>query len=94
MSRMVPAVADWMRQHVPWSNTRQAWAERLGICGVCLAVLFGIFFVREFNPILQLFYWGITLGAAAILLRGGWLKLFGPVFFLTCFVWRGGCGTF
>jgi ABC-type transport system involved in multi-copper enzyme maturation permease subunit len=90
MSRTVPIVTAWVRQNFSWSNTREAWAERLGVAGAALAVLLGVLYVRESPPILQVFYWGLTLSAAAFLLRRGWLKLFGPVLFydLVCLARR------
>jgi ABC-type transport system involved in multi-copper enzyme maturation permease subunit len=90
MSRTVPIVTAWVRQHFTWSNTRQAWAERLGVLGAALAIVLGVLYVREAPPILQVLYWGITLSAAAFLSRRGWLKLFGPVLFydLVCLARR------
>src|SRR5437879_3266377 len=81
----MPALLDlctaWVRRHLAWSNSRQSWQERLGVTG--LLVLAGVL-VWE-SPRLPLavqsVLWGALLLTAAILLRRGWLRLFGPVLF-------------
>jgi ABC-type transport system involved in multi-copper enzyme maturation permease subunit len=70
-----------MRHNLTWSNSRQAWQERLS--GVALlAVSVFVYAVVDWFPLVwQVLVWcGIAL-AWAILLRRGWMKLFGPVLF-------------
>src|SRR5262245_58953262 len=81
MPRFAPAVAAWMRHNLSWSNSRQAWQERLGALLVLSAVAAGFFWLRSVQPVWHVLYWGSLLTAAAALLHRGWLRLFGPVLF-------------
>lgn len=81
MSRVAHAFAAWVRHNLSWSNTRQAWQERLGALGLVVAVVAGFFWLRGAHPVWLVFYWGSVLTAAAALLHRGWLRLFGPVLF-------------
>jgi ABC-type transport system involved in multi-copper enzyme maturation permease subunit len=70
-------LAKWLR----WSNTWQAWQERLGVLGILAAAL-SLWWVADAVPA-----WAQVLGWASLVLllaffsRRGWLKLFGPVLF-------------
>ncbi|HMF14590.1 MAG TPA: hypothetical protein VKE94_19880, partial [Gemmataceae bacterium] len=81
MSRLVPTLATWVRHTFSWSNTREAWQERLGVLVTLAAVAAGVFLLPDRQPVLHVLYWGCVLTAAAVLLRRGWLRLFGPVLF-------------
>ncbi len=73
----LPNLAKWLR----WSNTRQAWYERLGLCGILAAAL-TLWFLADSAPVwLQVFGWGALALLLAFFSRRGWLKLFGPVLF-------------
>src|SRR6516165_4368090 len=72
MSSIVPNGAGWLERHLSWSNSRQSWIERF--CG--LALLGAHLRLSQ-----QVVLWGLLVVAAAALLRRGWLKLLGPVFF-------------
>src|SRR5262245_53252595 len=72
---------SWLRRNLAWSNSRQSWEERLG----ALILLGGVFslwwFADRLDPIQLVFFIVLLLGVAALLLRRGWLQLFGPVLF-------------
>jgi ABC-type transport system involved in multi-copper enzyme maturation permease subunit len=74
-------VVAWLRHKVGWSNSPQSWAERgIGLLlagGVVAAIWYGGAWPRAF----QVLAWGGLLVAWAVLLRRGWVKLFGPVLF-------------
>lgn len=75
------SVGQWVRQRIGWSNSRQAWEERAGF----LLLLIGAAAIWWLGGRLSLLQhavlWSLLLLTAAILLRRGWLKLFGPVLF-------------
>jgi ABC-type transport system involved in multi-copper enzyme maturation permease subunit len=77
----VRSCAAWLRHHLRWSNSRQSWEERLA--GLVLlagaAALIGL--GGRLSAAGQAVLWGLLLLALAVLLRRGWLKLFGPVLF-------------
>lgn len=71
----------WLQNKLAWSNSRQAWVERLtGLtavgAGAAVWWLGGSLSLPH-----QAVLWALLLVGAAILLRRGWLKLFGPVLF-------------
>ena len=78
---IVQASMTWLRQTVGWSNSRQSWEERIGVL-ILLAGIFGLWWYgSRLTAVQQVLLWGFFILAAAILLRRGWLKLFGPVLF-------------
>jgi ABC-type transport system involved in multi-copper enzyme maturation permease subunit len=81
MSLLLSACVTWVRQNLAWSNSRQSWEERLGVTivlgGAALLVAFG----AGLSLAQQAILWGVLVLALAVLLRRGWLKLFGPVLF-------------
>src|SRR5579885_2196227 len=81
MSQFVRSCAAWVRRNLPWSNSPQAWQERLGVAGLLAAVVLGAVWFAGQSLAFQVIYWGLVLVVAAVLLRRGWLKLFGPVLF-------------
>jgi ABC-type transport system involved in multi-copper enzyme maturation permease subunit len=71
----------WLRQHFGWSNSGRSWAERLA-GAVLVAGAVGALLGRGwFSAVQQVVVWGLLVVATAVLLRHGWLKLFGPVLF-------------
>src|SRR5262245_25719928 len=66
------ALAKWFR----WSNTRQAWQERLGAAGLLLWL-----HAAAAPPWAKVLAWASLALVLAVFLRRGWLKLFGPVLF-------------
>jgi ABC-type transport system involved in multi-copper enzyme maturation permease subunit len=71
------ALAKWFR----WSNTRQAWQERLGTAGVVAAGLLLWLYAGAAPPWAKVLAWASLALVLAVFLRRGWLKLFGPVLF-------------
>jgi ABC-type transport system involved in multi-copper enzyme maturation permease subunit len=71
----------WLRQTVGWSNSRQSWEERIGVAILLLGMAGLWWYGSALSPVQQVLLWGFFALAAAILLRRGWLKLFGPVLF-------------
>jgi ABC-type transport system involved in multi-copper enzyme maturation permease subunit len=78
---LVKSSWSWLRQTVGWSNSRQSWEERIGLLLLACAVGGVWWFGRSLSAVQQLILVGVLLLAGAILLRRGWLKLFGPVLF-------------
>src|SRR5205823_5651294 len=79
----MPMASVWtrLRQRVGWSNSRQAWEERVGL-GLVLSGAVILWWLGGRLALLQaVLAWGVLLVSAAVLLRRGWLKLFGPVLF-------------
>src|SRR5438874_8920626 len=78
---MPSAVRSWLRTHLAWSNSRQAWRER-GSALVLLAGAAVLWYFRARLPLSrQVLLGGFLLLALAVLLRRGWVRLFGPVLF-------------
>jgi ABC-type transport system involved in multi-copper enzyme maturation permease subunit len=81
MSVLLNACVTWVRQNLAWSNSRQSWEERLGVTlvlgGAALLIILG----GRLELAQQAVLWGLLVLALAVLLRRGWLKLFGPVLF-------------
>src|SRR5690348_2854771 len=71
------ALAKWFR----WSNTRQAWQERLGSAGVVVAAALLWLYDDAAPAWVKVAAWAALALVLAVLLRRGWLKLFGPVLF-------------
>src|SRR5688572_31617 len=71
----------WLRRNLAWSNSRQSWEERLG----GLVLLIGATVLAWYGGRLalshQVLLWSLLVVVLAVLLRRGWLKLFGPVLF-------------
>jgi ABC-type transport system involved in multi-copper enzyme maturation permease subunit len=81
MSSIVNTAQGWLRRNLAWSNTRQAWEERVGmlllVAGAC-----GVWLVRSGLTLPQeLTLWALLGITLAVLLRRGWLRLFGPMLF-------------
>jgi ABC-type transport system involved in multi-copper enzyme maturation permease subunit len=81
MPQFVFAWATWLRHRLPWSNSRQAWAERLAGAALLTAAVALLWFGGGLAPSRRVLLWGLLLVAAAGLLRRGWVQLFGPVLF-------------
>ena len=71
----------WLRQRTGWSNSRQSWEERLGSLALATGVVCAVAYGSRLSAVQQVILWGLLLLATAVLLRRGWLKLFGPVLF-------------
>ncbi len=75
------ASASWFKQTFSWSNSSESWVER----GVGLAVVLGAaglwLLGGRLNVWQNVALWTLLLIVGAVLMRRGWLKLFGPVLF-------------
>ena len=70
-------LAKWLR----WSNTPQAWQERLGLLGGGAAAL-ALWWLADAAPLwLQVLSWAALALVLAFFSRRGWVKFFGPVLF-------------
>jgi len=78
---LVKSSWSWLRRTVGWSNSRRSWEERIGILFLVAAVVGVWWFGRNLSGLQQVILAGVLALTAAILLRRGWLKLFGPVLF-------------
>jgi ABC-type transport system involved in multi-copper enzyme maturation permease subunit len=90
MSRAQASIS-WFKQTLGWSNSRESWIERL-VAAALLLCLVGLGFLgTRANAYLTVTLWTVLAVAAAVLLRRGWLKLFGPVLFydMLCTARRG-----
>lgn len=81
MPSPVPSVRMTLRQQLGWSNSREAWTERLAGVALLIAAAATCWYGNALPLAKQLPLWGLLLAGAAFLLRRGWLKLFGPVLF-------------
>src|SRR5262249_48535068 len=70
-----------LRRGLPWSNTPQAWAERLAAAALLAAAAALAWWGAGLGLPQQFGLWGLLLLALAVLLRRGWVKLVGPVLF-------------
>src|SRR5947209_14590393 len=70
-----------LRRALRWSNTRQAWQERLGAAAVTAGVLALVIRGGSLTGWQRVGAWALLLLAVAILFRRGWVRLFGPVLF-------------
>ena len=79
MSSVVHFCCYLFRRHVGWSNSRQSWQERIAF--VCwLACAIGVWwFWAALSLTQEVVLSAVLLLALVILMRRGWIKLFGPV---------------
>ncbi len=74
-------VAQSLGRWVGWSNSRQSWVERVGGLLLLAGAAAALWFRSRMSAEGQVVAWGVLLLLSAVLLRRGWLKLFGPVLF-------------
>jgi ABC-type transport system involved in multi-copper enzyme maturation permease subunit len=70
--------SGWRRR---WSNSRQSWEERLGVVALLAAAAATYWFSSRLPRSQQVVLWGLLVAGVIVVLRRGWLKLFGPVLF-------------
>lgn len=81
MSDLVQSWSSSLRRQLAWSNSRRSWQER-SAAAVLLAIAFAWWFGSARMSLAQRTAgWSVLLLLLAIVLRRGWLKLFGPVLF-------------
>ena len=72
---------SWLRRNLGWCNSPQSWGERLGAAVLLAGAACSIVWRERLSAVQHVLVWGALGVAAAVLLRRGWLKLFGPVLF-------------
>jgi ABC-type transport system involved in multi-copper enzyme maturation permease subunit len=90
MSRMQASVT-WVKHTLSWSNSAESWIERLVGAAIVVAAV-GLWLAGTRLTVWQnIALWAVLAITAGILLRRGWLKLFGPVLFydMLCTARRG-----
>jgi ABC-type transport system involved in multi-copper enzyme maturation permease subunit len=75
------ACLTWVRRRVGWSNSRQSWQERIALVFVVAGAIALLLAPASLSPGVLLALWTLLLLVSAIMLRRGWLKMFGPVLF-------------
>src|ERR1700692_1790952 len=70
--------SGWRRR---WSNSRQSWEERLGVFALLAAAAATYWFSSRLPRSQQVVLWALLVAGLIVVLRRGWLKLFGPVLF-------------
>jgi ABC-type transport system involved in multi-copper enzyme maturation permease subunit len=83
MPPVIDAASAWIRRHLTWSNSREAWQQRLAAAALIGVTAFVYWITVELNLPLpwQLLVWGGVVVAWGIFARRGWTRLFGPVLF-------------
>src|SRR4051794_27198354 len=80
----MPTAADlraWLRRSVSWSNSPEAWRERLGLAGWLVAAALWWRWLAAGDYVLGPQHVAVAAGLAlalAFLARHGWLRLVGP----------------
>jgi ABC-type transport system involved in multi-copper enzyme maturation permease subunit len=81
MPQFMPAWTVSLRRRLAWSNSRQAWTERIAGGALLAAIVALLWFGGSLVASRRVVLWGLLLVAAAGLMRRGWVHLFGPVLF-------------
>lgn len=79
MPEPVSDLWTWARHHLLLSNSRQAWEDRLGLLTLVLGAGGMLLFATQLELSRQFLLWLLLFVVLAVLLRHGWLRLFGPV---------------
>lgn len=72
---------SWLPRVLRWSNSWQSWQERLALLALLLVSGLLVWFGSGLGLAQQLVLWSGLLLALAFVLRRGWVKLVGPVYF-------------
>jgi ABC-type transport system involved in multi-copper enzyme maturation permease subunit len=80
MSTPVTPLVGWTR-HWRWSNSRRSWEERLGVVALLLIGAAIYWFGSRLPRSQQIVLWALFVVGVMLVLRRGWVKLFGPVLF-------------
>jgi ABC-type transport system involved in multi-copper enzyme maturation permease subunit len=81
MSTVLHSLIENWRRRLAWSNSGRSWEERLGALALVAAAGCTYWFGRKLERSQQVVLWGLLLVGLVIVLRRGWVKLFGPVLF-------------
>jgi ABC-type transport system involved in multi-copper enzyme maturation permease subunit len=77
----MPPATPWLLRTLRWSNSRQAYLERGGALALLAGVGLLLWYGNHLSTTAQVAAVAALLLSAAVFLRRGWLKLFGPVLF-------------
>jgi hypothetical protein len=79
MALPVTSLVGW--RYWRWSNSRRSWEERVGVVALLLTGA-GIYWLGSRLPrSQQIVLWALFVVGVVLVLRRGWVKLFGPVLF-------------
>jgi ABC-type transport system involved in multi-copper enzyme maturation permease subunit len=74
------SIRNWVRRNLGWSNTRHAWEERTASLGWLVGVILLVLLTQGVMWWWRIVLFGAWVGVLGVLVRGGWVKLFGPTF--------------
>jgi ABC-type transport system involved in multi-copper enzyme maturation permease subunit len=80
---LLRASLTWCRRSLGWSNSTRSWLERGSALNVLASalVLWGLGFWLGARPLTLVVLWSAWIVSVAVLVRSGYLQLFGPVLF-------------
>src|SRR5579862_1726469 len=81
MASAVISVVSWFQRTVPWSNSSRAWLERLAFATLVTATTALVVFTSDMPLWSVVVAWGVLLVLFGLLLRQGWVFIFGPILF-------------
>jgi len=81
MTAVLQSCLTWLQRNLAWSNSRQSWQERFGALLLLAGTVAVVWFGRHLSLSTQAALGCLLLVGFAVLLRRGWVKLFGPVLF-------------
>ncbi len=81
MASVVQICSSWLDRHAPWRGNRLSPGEGFGAALLLAAALALAWFGGRWSLTTQVVLWAMLAVALAVLLRRGWVKLFGPVVF-------------
>src|SRR6516165_2883601 len=71
----------WSGCRMRWSNSRPSWEERFCLFALLAAAAAIYWFSSGLPRFQQVMLWALLVAGVIVVLRRGWLKLFGPVLF-------------
>ena len=80
MSSFIGSVQRWLKHRLPIPNSRESWLETAAFA-LLLVDVYLTWLLREKKPWVQAIPWVAFCILAAVLMRRGAVKLFGPVLF-------------
>lgn len=79
MLPLVSACADCVRRRLAFSSARRSWQDRTGLVVLLVGAAGLLYWRADLPTAVSVLLWLAWLVALAVLLRHGWLRLFGPV---------------
>jgi ABC-type transport system involved in multi-copper enzyme maturation permease subunit len=81
MAPPLATAADWFKRNLAWSNSRESWIERVWFVAILACAVVVGWMRARLSMSQEVVLWALLLVALAVLLRRGWLRLFGPMLF-------------